>query len=113
MTPYSTYCASEPIRFAPFAGLIDSLMVAVPRYTSEIAEPPRVAPKNAQKSKFARMTQNKLYAILVERGPMRTQDIRDAAGIPNTTTYNHLDAMADEGRVTRQKVVNGVIWAAV
>ena len=113
MTPYSTYCAREPFRFAPFAGLINNWMMAIPRYVAEIADAPRVTPRNAQKSKFARNAQDKLYAILAEQGPMLTKDVRDAAGMRNTTTYDYLDRMADEGRVTRKKIVNGVIWEAV
>lgn len=113
MTPYADMLSREPIRFAPFAGLIGNLIDAVPRYAAETAPSPRLANRNVKKQAFALATERLLLAILAERGPMLTKEVRDAAGMANTTTYNRLDALLDDGLVKRTTVANGVMWEAV
>jgi len=115
MIAHAQILASDPIRFAPFSALLAGLIKAVPRYDIDkhIPDAPRSKQTNAHRTAFAVMLQSKLYALLVDNGPMLTQHIREQTGIANTTVYNNLDALYDEGKITRKKIVNGVIWSVV
>ena len=111
MTPYSTYCASEPIRFAPFGALIAGLAVDVPRYERDKrlcgVSRNRPAPGSIRNAK-AEAIQSKILDVLkaaplvleaIDRKWMDSFAVTIAIDGKRSTVYESLHRMIDDGQV--------------
>ena len=112
MTPYADMLNREPIRFAPFAGLIAGLVIDVPRYERDkrlcgISPNSRTTPGSSQSVK-AEALQSKILDVLnaaplvleaIERRRMDSGAVTIAIGGKRSTVYESLHRMIDDGRV--------------
>ncbi len=112
MTPYSTYCASEPIRLAPFGAIIAGLIGDVPRYERDkrlcgASRTLRSLPGTVRNAK-AEAIQSKIIDVLkaaplvleaIARKRMDSGAVAIAIGGKRSTVYESLHRMIDDGRV--------------